>query len=101
MNVDNYNDIMKLAEDGDNLNLDLLVKDIYTTSKSNLPLESDVIASSFSKITHYIQTNQKDKIKKEDIAKSLLVMICYHIAQLAVLVAEPLDVKKYIFISII
>jgi type II pantothenate kinase len=95
INVDNYNDIMKLAEEGDNFNLDLLVKDIYSTSKSTTPLESDVIASSFGKIHHYIQTNQKDKIRKEDIAKSLLVMICYHIAQLAVLVAEPHNVKRY------
>jgi len=87
---------MKLAEKGDNFNVDLLVKDIYTASKSNMSLESDVIASSFGKIHQYIQTNQKDKIKKEDIAKSLLVMICYHIAQLAVLVAQSHNVKKYL-----
>jgi pantothenate kinase len=75
--------------------VDLLVKDIYANTKStNMPLESDVIASSFGKIHHYIQTNQKDKIRKEDIAKSLLVMICYHIVQLAVLAAQPHDINK-------
>jgi len=95
LNVDNYNDIMKLAEEGDNLNVDLLVKDIYSNTKSSsVPLESDVIASSFGKLHHYIQTGQKEKIRKEDIAKSLLVMICYHIAQLAVLAAQPSDIKK-------
>ena len=89
---------MKLAEEGDNFNVDLLVKDIYSTSKqsTSTSLESDVIASSFGKIHQYIQTNQKDKIKKEDIAKSLLVMICYHITQMAVLIAQSHNVKKYL-----
>jgi pantothenate kinase len=97
INVDNYNDIMNLAKEGDNFNLDLLVKDFSSNSKSNIGLDSDVIASSFGKINQYIQTGQKDKIKKEDIAKSLLVMVCFHIGQLAHLVALENNINKYDF----
>jgi type II pantothenate kinase len=94
INQDNYNDIMNLAKKGDNNNLDLLVKDIYGTKTFTLPLEGDVIASSFGKIHHLLQSNEKDKIKKEDIAKSLLVMICYHIAQLAFLFCKQYNIKR-------
>ncbi len=96
INVDNYNDILKLAQKGDNSHVDLLVKDIYGPkgTGSNVSLEGDIIAASFGKIHHLIQSNEKDKIKKEDIAKSLLVMICYHIAQLAFLVSKQNNIKK-------
>jgi pantothenate kinase len=93
-NVDNYNDIMNLARQGDNKNVDLVVKDIYGGSAMNLGLESDIIASSFGKINQIIQHNQRDQIKKEDIAKSLLTMICFHITQLVHLVAKQNNVKK-------
>lgn len=94
INQDNYNDIMKLAKMGDNQNLDLLVRDIYGSKTSSLFLEGDIIASSFGKIHQLIQSNERDKIKKEDIAKSLLVMICYHIAQLAFLLCKQYNIKK-------
>jgi type II pantothenate kinase len=41
--MDNFDDIMKLAEKGDNKNVDLLIKDIYGGSAKNLGEE--VIAS--------------------------------------------------------
>ncbi len=75
INVDNYNDIMKLAEKGDYTNVDLLVKDIYGSkcAISNLGLDGDVVACTFGKIQHLIQSNERVKIKKEDIANSLLL----------------------------
>ena len=96
INVDNYNDIMRLAQKGDNTHVDLLVKDIYGSKSvtGSLGLESDIIASSFGKIHHYIKKDERDKIRKEDIAKSLLLMICYHIAQLAYLVCKQNNIKK-------
>lgn len=95
INVDNYNDIMTLAKKGDNTNVDLLVGDIYSGSASNIGLDSDVIASSFGKISEIIQKNNIKNIKKEDIAKSLLSMICFHIAQLAFLMSKQKNVKRY------
>jgi len=41
--IDNFDDIMKLAEKGDNQNVDLLIKDIYGGSAKNLG--EDIIAS--------------------------------------------------------
>jgi type II pantothenate kinase len=55
--VDNYNEIIKLAEIGDNRNLDLLIKEVYggKISASNIGLENDVIASSFGKMHQLIR----------------------------------------------
>ena len=43
LGIDNFDDIMSLAEKGDNKNIDLLIKDIYGGSAKNL--DGDVIAS--------------------------------------------------------
>lgn len=93
---------MKLAKQGDNKHVDLLVKDIYGGhTPPNLGLNEDVIAASFGKINEMLHMGKIDEIKKEDIIKGLLVMICYHIAQLAYLSAKQGNIKKYIvcFIS--
>jgi pantothenate kinase len=95
INVDNYNDIMTLARKGNNTNVDLLVGDIYAGNASNIGLDSDVIASSFGKISEMMQNKELKTIKKEDVAKSLLAMICFHIAQLAFLLANQKKIKKY------
>lgn len=102
INVDNYNDILKLAEAGDNRNVDLMVADIYGGSASNINLQGDVIASSFGKINDLIHLNKIEQLKyifdlyfrKEDIAKSLLLMVCFHISQLAFLVSKETGIKK-------
>jgi pantothenate kinase len=100
IDVDNYNDIMTLAKQGDNTNVDLLVGDIYSGSASNIGLESDVIASSFGKISEIIQNNNIKNVRKEDVAKSLLSMICFHIGQIAFLMTKQKKVNKYIFNNI-
>jgi pantothenate kinase len=85
---------MKLAKAGDNRNIDLIVKDIYGSNANNLGLDDDVIASSFGKIGQIIQSKGKENVNKEDIAKSLLSMICFHIGQLAYLICKQYSVKK-------
>lgn len=97
--IDNYNDIMRMAELGDNCSVDLLVKDIYAGDKSgkhfvSKNLDSDTIASSFGKIHQILRSDGKDSIKKEDICKSLLLMICYHIGQIAYIVAQENNIMK-------
>jgi pantothenate kinase len=94
INVDNYNDIMTLAKNGDNTNVDLLVGDIYGGNASSIGLDSDVLASSFGKISEMIHNNNLKSVKKEDIAKSLLSMICFHIAQLTYLMAKQKKINK-------
>jgi type II pantothenate kinase len=99
INVDNYNDIMTLAKNGNNTNVDLLVGDIYGGSASSICLESDVIASSFGKISEMIHNKSLNNANKEDIAKSLLSMICFHIAQLSYLMLNKMKLKKYIVLN--
>ena len=70
--IDNYDKILELANDimggvGDN--------------------ENSVI-SSLGKVPEYAQSGKKDVLRKEDIALSLLNMICSEITQYAVLYAE-------------
>ena len=71
---DDFNEILELAKKGNNENVDIV-------SENN-------IVSSLGKIHEYVQAGKKDEIKKEDIALSLLNMICFHIAQYTVLYAE-------------
>ncbi len=63
INVDNYSDILKLAEQGDNKNVDLIVGDIYGGKASNINLDREVIASSFGKINDLIHQNRLDSLK--------------------------------------
>lgn len=97
INVDNYNDILELAKKGNHTNVDLTIKDIYGGDSLNLNLNSQVVASSFGKIHEYINVDKMDKINKEDIATSLLTMICFHITQLASLLAKENKITKVYF----
>lgn len=63
INVDNYTDILKLAEAGDNKNVDLMVGDIYGGAANNINLHGDVIASSFGKINDLIHANKMEGIR--------------------------------------
>ena len=42
---DNFENIMKMAEKGDNREVDLIVKDIYGGSANNIGLDENIIAS--------------------------------------------------------
>ena len=99
--VDNYNDILELAQKGDNRKVDLTVKDIYGNQDKVggdvIDLAGDVVASSFGKIHELIGVNKMDKFSKEDIAMGLLSMICFHITQIAKLVAEENNINHILF----
>ncbi|TKA62226.1 hypothetical protein B0A49_10091 [Cryomyces minteri] len=45
-----FDEMLALADDGDNRNVDMLVGDIYGTSYNKIGLDSSVIASSFGKV---------------------------------------------------
>lgn len=99
--VDNYNDILELAQKGDNRKVDLTVKDIYGNQDKVggdvVDLAGDVVASSFGKIHELIGVNKMDNFSKEDIAMGLLSMICFHITQIAKLVAEENNINHILF----
>ena len=81
----------------------MLVRDIYGGNYDSLGLDNDLIASSLGKTTRsQLDTNcsreeHLNKFKQEDIVKSILIMICYDLSQLASLHAKIQNVKKVIF----
>ena len=82
--IDNYDEILELASKGNAENVDLTLNDIMEGGADN---ENSVIFS-LGKIPEYAQSGKKDILKKEDIALSLLNMICSEITQYAVLYAK-------------
>ena len=101
--TDSFDEIVGLAKKGDHKNVDLLVSDIYgkkifkkntdnETVDSSL-LDQDILASSFGKIYQILHEKPGTVFKKEDIAQSLLLLICFQIAQLAYLYAEQNGIK--------
>lgn len=49
-NARTYDDMLSMASNGDNANVDMLVGDIYGTSYNKIGLKSNAIASSFGKV---------------------------------------------------
>jgi hypothetical protein len=88
---------------GDHRNVDMLVKDIYGGNYDALGLNDELIASSLGKTTrsmHERFTTREahlSKFKQEDLVKSILVMICYDLSQIASLHARIHNVKKIYF----
>jgi pantothenate kinase len=82
----------------------MLVKDIYGGSYDSIGLEDDLIASSLGKTTRsaldQVLCTREDhlsKFKQEDLAKSLLLMICYNVSQIASLTARIEGINKVYF----
>ena len=82
--IDDFDEILELANKGISENVDLTLNDIMGGGDDN---ENNVI-SSLGKVPEYCQSGKKDIIKQEDIALSLLNMICSEITQYAILYAE-------------
>jgi type II pantothenate kinase len=121
-----FDDMLKLAETGDNSKVDLLVGDIYGTSYNKIGLKSTHIASSFGKVyklkraaereaedfpnTNFKQQPQEDLIDDlpdrhampglfgpADISRSLLYAISNNIGQIAYLHAEKHNLPHIYF----
>ncbi|KAG1697217.1 Pantothenate kinase 4 [Nymphon striatum] len=84
-----FNELLRLASEGDHRNVDMLVKDIYSGDYSQVNLAGDVIASSFGKATNLSHNSDSEKklYSEADIARSLLLMVSNDIGQIASLYA--------------
>lgn len=94
-----YNKIIELAEKGDITKYNLLVGDIYKAniySSASKDLEEDVVAASFGKI---IEKGLNFEGNTENIAISILTMICLHIGNLAFLCSKMHQAKSIIFLG--
>jgi len=72
------------AIDGDSNNVDMSVGDIYGGSYDSLGLPSQMIASSFGKLK---SKESLDDVDKNDISRSLLVMITVNTLTLSRMIA--------------
>lgn len=101
-----YNEMLEMAQKGDNENIDLLVGDIYGTSYNKIGLKSNHIASSFAKVFKKLRFTQGRKLtpaeklaqfKQEDIARLLLYLVSNNIGQIAYLQARRFGLKRIYF----
>ncbi|KAF2267943.1 fumble-domain-containing protein [Lojkania enalia] len=122
----NFDDMLKLAEKGDNSTVDLLVGDIYGTDYNKIGLKSTHIASSFGKVYKMKRTAEREaedgcncdykhheedelvtgsselphgpaKFRPEDISRSLLYAVSNNIGQIAYLHAEKHQLPRIYF----
>ncbi|KAM0949155.1 putative pantothenate kinase [Dioscorea sansibarensis] len=91
-----YDEFLELSRQGDNLVLDLIVKDICGELVGQKQgLSASTLASSFGKVI-----NSRKKLsdyKAEDLATTLLSAFTYNIAQVSYLVAALLGLKRVFF----
>ena len=98
-----FDEIMELAEKGDHRNVDMLIKDIYGGNYDTLGLNNEIIASTMGKTTrseldHGCSREEHVKrFKQEDLVKSILLMICYDVTQIASLHARLHGIKRVYF----
>ncbi|KAK3128656.1 hypothetical protein QOZ80_6BG0464820 [Eleusine coracana subsp. coracana] len=89
-----YEDFLKLSQKGDNLCVDLTVKDIVGEEdchKNGFP--TSFVVGSFGKVN----SSKFSEYKKEDISASLLNCFIYNTGQITHLVTKILGVKKIFF----
>ena len=92
----NYEDAelaLKETSEGNNQLIDLSVGDIYGGDYGGASLCSDLIASSFSKISN---VDDIKKINKKDIGKALLIFYGVTYAQVAAMVSDEEKIEKNI-----
>ena len=93
---DDYNEIINLAQKGNYHNIDLCNEDLYGKISKKNSSQPEIPISSFGKVYNYV-SDKKKSYEKEDIAVSLLNMICLHITQIASLAAKKYNINNIYF----
>lgn len=111
-----FDDMLAMADSGDNSGVDMLVGDIYGMDYSKIGLKSTAIASTFGKVFRTKNAAERDaedgeglsprdpehpeddvKFRHEDMSRSLLYAISNNIGQIAYLQSEKHEVKHIYF----
>ncbi|KAI0464915.1 hypothetical protein LJB42_000130 [Komagataella kurtzmanii] len=113
--ANDFDEMLALAQDGNNENVDLLVGDIYGRGYNKIGLSADAIAASmgkaFKKVTADVKVPEDASAEEirarrlerllafdqKDIAKSLLFAISNNIGQIAFLEAQRCGISKIFF----
>jgi type II pantothenate kinase len=98
--VEDFDDVMNLAERGDPSKVDMMVGDIYgenSDALEKLGLPSNLVASSFGKLV--AKDDPAAGLKQEDLARALLLMITNNIGQVAYLNAKIFQTPRIYFVG--
>jgi type II pantothenate kinase len=98
--VEDFEDVMRLAEKGDPAKVDMMVGDIYgkdSKALEKLGLQSDIVASSFGKLV--AKDDPASGLKQEDLARALLLMVTNNIGQVAYLNAQLHKTSRIYFVG--
>mmetsp|Transcript_31350 Transcript_31350/g.22713 ORF Transcript_31350/g.22713 Transcript_31350/m.22713 type:complete len:162 (+) Transcript_31350:569-1054(+) len=97
--INDFDTIVKMAPEGDNSKVDMLVKDIYGENSPFKELQGDLLASSFAKMAFDQNQDEVSRPRKEDVMNSLITMISFNIGQLAYYSAVMHNIKNIYFIG--
>ncbi|BGO98632.1 Pantothenate kinase CAB1 [Rhodotorula toruloides] len=104
-----FDDMLALADKGDNSSVDMLVGDIYGQDYQKIGLKSSTIASSFGKVFRRgegggvrgededEEEERRKSFRPEDISRSLLYAISNNIGQIAYMNAEKHNLDRIYF----
>ena len=92
-----FEQVLELAEIGNNAEVDMLVSDIYGGNYDQMNLKGSMVASNFGKLV--TEENPRDGLKEADLAISLLMMITNNIGQVAYLNAMLHNCKRIFFVG--
>ncbi|VDK42574.1 unnamed protein product [Anisakis simplex] len=97
--INDFDALMRMAEEGDHRSMDILVSDIYGGRAHKLGLPNDLIAGSFGKCAdaEYVEEVKKNSNYRSDVLRSLLLMISNSIGQIGVLYASTLNANRIYF----
>lgn len=98
--LEDFEEVMRLAERGDATKVDMLVGDIYGTKSDaleKLGLPSNLVASSFGKLV--AKEDPANGLTEEDLARALLLMVTNNIGQVAYLNAKLHKTSRIYFVG--
>jgi type II pantothenate kinase len=98
--IDDFENVLSMAEKGDASKADMLVGDIYGKDSKALEkvgLPANLTASSFGKLV--AKRNPAAGIKQEDLARALLLMVTNNIGQVAYLNAQLSKTPRIFFVG--
>lgn len=91
-----FEEAIGLAAEGDNRNVDKLVRDIYGGDYERFGLPGDLVASSFGQMN---SKERRSKVSKQDLAKATLVTITNNIGSIARMCALQERIDRVVFIG--
>ncbi|CAG9854180.1 unnamed protein product [Phyllotreta striolata] len=91
-----FEEAIGLAAEGDNRNVDKLVRDIYGGDYERFGLPGDLVASSFGQMN---SKERRNRVSKQDLARATLVTITNNIGSIARMCALQERIGRVVFIG--